>query len=519
MSTFKFTLPNGKLFELKGPPGFSFDQAKAVFDKQAATGSLVGMIPGSTLSAATQAAQGLPGAQSILAQAQSSITGSLGVGIPGAASTIGSISSSLAAAGGAVRNSLAGIAPGLTGAVGAASALSTALSVATSGPAAAAAISTINKTIAGQTLTNPIDTADFSKQASALIAIAPMTQAQTTGVLAQAKKLVSQRAGVLSTEKGLGAFGLGADQLEKAGILKPGMSKFVKSGASSLANLLKSPAAFTGKDAIKNAQDLLTNLPKQELIQQDLMKNGLAGLKVLGVPPLALSAIGAAGAALNSAVSSEQAANFLKGIPVVGSKLVEKFTANTRDGAFAAVLSKEKIPALFKSEITPVSATDTVNRDTVNAASIRVVGNSKVPEPNYGPAVPVRSVAEQTAQLNSAFADALISLKNIEDKSVDLEVNLSALETQATITDVEFLAINSQFAGLNFVYLSQSRSFAQVRETFDSSGPDVQLTNRKAASQVNRTVTELASTLVDYKNRIAELSKKRQGLAATSSRR
>jgi len=255
----------------------------------------------------------------------------------------------------------------------------------------------------------------------------------------------------------------------------------------------------------------------QELIQQDLMKKGLEGLKALGVPPLALSAVGAAGAALNSAVSPEQAANFLKGIPVVGENLAEKFTANTRDGAFATILAKDKIPPVFKAEVTPEPAADTVNRDTVNAASARVVGNPKVPEPNYGPSQPIRSIAEQNAELKSAFDEVLRSLESIESKSVRVEANLSALEMQATITETEFNAINSEFEGLRFQYLAQSRSFARVRETFDSSVPAVQLTNRKVAIKVQLTTTELASTLVSYKDRIAELSKKREGIAPTGA--
>jgi hypothetical protein len=516
MSTFNFTLPNGKPFELKGPPGFSFDQAKAVFDKQAATGSLVGMKPGESLSVSTQAAQGLPGAQSILTQAQSGIIGALGADIPGAAGAVGSSSKDLGAAGGALKGSVAGTAPGLTGAVGVGAAANAASSISTSGEGFITAVNTINKNIAGTALTDPVNIADFAKQPPALTAIAPLTQGETTGVLAQAKKLVNQDANTLSSEKGLGSFGLDADQLEKAGVLKPGMSKFVKSGASNLANLLKSPAAFTGKDGIKSSQDLLANPPKQELIQQDLMKQGLAGLKALGVPPLALSAVGAAGAALNSAVSPEQAANFLKGVPVVGDKLAEKFAANTRDGAFAATLSKDKIPAPFKAETTPEPAAETVNRDTLNAATARVVGNPKVPEPNYGPSQPIRSIAEQNAELKSAFDEVVRSLESIESKSVRVETNLSTLEMQATITETEFNAINSEFEGLRFQYLAQSGSFARVRETFNSSVPAVQLTNRKVSIKVQTTVTELASTLVDYKDRIAQLSKKREGLSASS---
>jgi len=55
-------------FEVKGPPGMTFEQAKAIFDKQVKTGALVGFKPGDTLSAATQAADGLASAQAQLAQ-------------------------------------------------------------------------------------------------------------------------------------------------------------------------------------------------------------------------------------------------------------------------------------------------------------------------------------------------------------------------------------------------------------------------------------------------------------------
>jgi hypothetical protein len=512
MGTFNFTLPNGKPFEIKGPPGLSLEQAKAIFDKQAASGSLVGLAPGSTLSAATQAASGLPGAQSILAQAQSGITGALGAGIPGAAGVVGAISSDLGAAGGALQGSLAGTSPGLTGTVGVGAALGAASSIATSGPGAATAIGTINKNIAGQALTDPVNIADFAKQAPALTAIEPMTQAETTGVLAQAKKLVNQGADVLSSEKGLGAFGLGADQLEKAGVLKPGMSNFVKSGASSLANLLKSPAAFTGKDGIKSANDLLASTPKQELIQQDLMKNGLAGLKALGVPPLALSAIGAAGAALNSAVSPEQAANFLKGAPVVGNKLAEKFTANTRDGAFAATLAKDKIPPAFKAEVTPEPAADTVNRETVNAAVTRVLGNPKVPEPNYGPVAPPPGRDDEiTATLKSLSEQILIGVAETNQAILRLTANVASLESRQTITAQEWEAVSNERSQLRAKYNSTTiLLIRQFNSTFDAAPKNIQQAFAAASKRLGLDTRDLVTNNTALNTRIKELAKKIQ---------
>jgi hypothetical protein len=386
--------------------------------------------------------------------------------------------------------------------------------VSTAGEGFTTALNTINKNIAGTALTDPVNIADFAKQAPALTEIAPLTQGETTGVLAQAKKLVNQGADILSTEKGLGAFGFGADQLEKAGVLKPGMSKFVKSGAASLANLLKSPAAFTGKDGIKSAQDLLANPPKQELIQQDLMKQGLAGLKALGVPPLALSAVGAAGAALNSAVSPEQAANFLKGVPVVGDKLAEKFAANTRDGAFAATLAKDKIPAPFKAEITPAPSADTVNRDTVNAASARVVGNPKVPEPNYGPAKPDPGADSQAETAIKEQATAIAAQLAVSEKEfATLDANLSVLESQQTITDAQWEAVDAERLAARDKYNNTvSPAIGALREIYNGASPAVKTAYKPVIDRIVKFAQDIVFTAIQSKSRINQLANKRQGV-------
>ena len=62
MSNFKFTGPDGKIFEIQGPAGATFEQAKAVFDKQLATGGLTGIPVGGLVNAITQATGGLSSA-------------------------------------------------------------------------------------------------------------------------------------------------------------------------------------------------------------------------------------------------------------------------------------------------------------------------------------------------------------------------------------------------------------------------------------------------------------------------
>jgi hypothetical protein len=116
MAEFSFTSSDGKPFSIKGPEGLTRDQAEAIFKKQDSTGSLVGFKPGDSLSAASQAADGLASAQSALQQAQSGIAGALGS--VGSVASLGSISTALGGAGGALGGSLAATAAGLTAAVG-----------------------------------------------------------------------------------------------------------------------------------------------------------------------------------------------------------------------------------------------------------------------------------------------------------------------------------------------------------------------------------------------------------------
>jgi hypothetical protein len=77
MSIFKFDNPvTGQQVEIKGAPTLTSAQAKAIFDQQLKAGSLVGLTTGDVISAATQAADGLPGASAQAAQAISGRGGS-----------------------------------------------------------------------------------------------------------------------------------------------------------------------------------------------------------------------------------------------------------------------------------------------------------------------------------------------------------------------------------------------------------------------------------------------------------
>jgi hypothetical protein len=482
MSIFKFTLPTGQPFEIKGPPGLTEAQARAIFDKQAETGALVGFKPGDVLSAATQAADGLPGAQAILAQAQGGaggVLGAIGGAIGGA---INSAQSALAAAGGALGGSVAGIAAGLTSAVGpAVSRISGALSggatnaagavsslIGSGGsaltPAVGAAtqiatstVQTLNKALTSTPVTNPINGANFLSASTALAPIASMAVPVVTGVLAQQKNLVGQATSVLNNVTGVGSFGLNASQLETAGFVKPGTAALVSAGTAALSTVLKSPAVWTGKDGIGSVTSLLSNESAQSKIQQGLMATGLAAVSAAGVPVNSLSPQGVAGLALNAAKSVTNTLDYVKGLPIPGDAAGEikaEFDQAVRDGAFAANFVETKVPPAWKAIDIPVPSGDTVNRDTLNAASSRIAGNPKIPPPNYGPPAPPDENAQVavTKELQALIVTISQRVNKASTERAAVKDKAAALANQQEITNDQWSALNAELQAFRADY-------------------------------------------------------------------
>jgi len=380
MSIFNFTNPvNGQPFEIKGPPSLSFEQAKAIFDKQVSAGSLVGFKKGDVLSAATQAADGLAAAQAQLAQAAKGIGGDLS---------------------GAIKNI-----PGV-------------------GDIAAQAQSVASKTLSGISaavsnlpVANGINVADFAKQGASLVPIQGLGISDVTAAMSSASKLVGQASSAISDTLGAGKFGFDASQLESVGVLKPGTAAtYLKQGINSLTDVLKSPAVFTGKDGINSLDSLLGSVPTQDGIQQQLMSQGLNAVKQLGIPTDKLSTASLAGLANNAAKSIPTTLDWAKGLPLPAD-IKSKFDTAARDGAFAADFANFKVDDPMKAVITPLPAVDTVNRQTVDAASKRIVGNDKVPTVKY-------SASDQIDAQKEAFA---IQKKFGEIKTIDLYIKRDAI--------------------------------------------------------------------------------------------
>jgi hypothetical protein len=554
MSIFNFPSPTGS-FSIKGPEGMTLDQAQAIFKQQLDTGSLAGLKVGSVVSAATQAAGGLPGASAMLSQAQGAISGLLPSGTnlgsitsilgPGGGAAAGQVAS-LAAGGAAAFNSLTTAASGATGAIskvlnGSGSGLSLpsipgvtgALTGAAGqiGSFANQAVNTVSKALSGA-VTNPINVADFAKQAPALGGIDGMKLPDVTSALASASKLVGQGVDKISDSLGVGKFGFDAKQLEKAGLVKPGTAAaFLASGAGDLVSVLKSPTVWTGKDGAKGLDSLLGNTGLQDKVQQGLMKSGLDGLKQVGVPVDKLNPQALAGVATNAAKSVTDTIDWIKGgasVPSVpGAAGLASAAAATAGGlagaaaslpadvkaafdnvassaAFAVSFAQGKVePALLK-ETKPEPATDTANTETVDAAAARVVGNEKVPSVSSGGG---------SGAAKATVIAALEFLKNLAAQAESLDRAVQSLNAESSITQEQWNTVNGELQVIratfnNKVNTYQTDAVNAVNAVPDSSSEKALLSSsvQKFQSVSKQFVTyaiQLKKDIADLANKIA----------------
>jgi hypothetical protein len=169
-----------------------------------------------------------------------------------------------------------------------------------------------------------------------------------------------------------------------------------------------------------------------------------------------------------------------------------------------------KIPPPFKAEIVPVPTSNTVNRDTVNAAVTRVLGNPKVPEPNYGPAEPPPGRdAEITATLKSLSEQILIGVAETNQAILRLTANVASLEARQTITAQEWETVSNERSQLRAKYNSTTiLLIRQFNSTFDAAPKDIQQAFAAANKRLALDTRDLVTNATALNTRIKELAKK-----------
>lgn len=131
----------------------------------------------------------------------------------------------------------------------------------------------------------PINAGDFAKMAGAATSsIGSLNPQNIQGMMAQVVKDVGQQANQISNTLGVGQFGFNAQQLESAGLLKPGTyAAYLSSGTNTLEQVLKSSSVWTGKDGAGSLTSFLNDTNIQNLTQNNLFQQSFQNLKANGL--------------------------------------------------------------------------------------------------------------------------------------------------------------------------------------------------------------------------------------------
>jgi len=399
MSVYNFTdTATGKVYRIDGPPDLTEPQARIIWQQQLDAGALTGLRRGESIDAYTQALGGLSAAESQVAQADARIAGTVAGRLTGPFDLATQSSST-----------------------------QTVLIADNLRSERSQALTGINQSLRSTPITDPITFGDYARQSPALRSVQGLAQPETTASLSQASRLVDQDYSKVSDDKGLGRYGLSVEQLERAGLVKPGTSaRYLNQSANSTVDVLKSPSVWTGKDGVNSMEDLLASPAKQDRAQQDLMSSGLASVEQLGIPVDQLSPQGLAGVALNAAKNIDGTVAWAKNLLSPDAKLDYDILA--KDAAFSVNFAKTKLNGAMKQEIPGFPAIDTVDRATLDAAAARITGNDKIPDVRYTniPAVPLGQVLSLSLGANTQRFQSIVSEFNLVSKKTEQQRETTA---------------------------------------------------------------------------------------------
>jgi hypothetical protein len=232
-------------------------------------------------------------------------------------------------------------------------------------------------------VTAPIDSAAFLEQTPAELSVGSLDTTQVTGLLAQARLDVGQNFDTVSLDKGIGEFGFSPSQLEGAGFLKPGTVQTFLKDPAQLESVLASPTVWTGKSGIGNLGSLLSDPALQSLTQNEIMVTALDGLRSAGVVTgtesprdLASFVQTASRFGVNTTVDWIQGA--------APPDIVSEINSVAKSAQFAVNFVDSKASEVVTGGIQLGGFTGTAQRSQIDRAVTDIIGNAKVPTPNFG---------------------------------------------------------------------------------------------------------------------------------------
>jgi len=354
MNVFKFITPTGQPIEVTGPAGSTYDQALAIFNQQYSTGSLTGLRAGDVLNSLVQAKGGLATA---LSQVTSSIT-------PSTISQIGSAITKI---------------PNLP-------------------------------------VQNPVNISTFvNTPVLAGSVVGPLSTTQVQGLLSSTAAAVNQPATEVTNEKGLGTYGLTPDQLQQAGLIKPGTADLINQDPANTVSILSSPTVWTGEGGAENLDSVLSNPTLQSVAQQSCLASSYDNLSELGVISDTKNNVFSSDTDLGAVVNN--AANYGTGATTawlnntLGGSDIGQLTTSATQSIFGMNFGSVNQPVsgggnpLQTGVQTPRGYSNTVNRSVIDTAFNSIIGNKKVPSnifanPVLG--VDARAQSSQVAAVNQS---------------------------------------------------------------------------------------------------------------------
>ena len=362
MNVFKFITPTGQQVELTGPAGSTYDQALAVFNQQSLTGSLTGLRAGDVLNSLIQAKGGLATA---LSQVTSSITPSTLSQIAGAVTKIPNL-------------------PAL----------------------------------------NPTTISTFvNTQVLAGSVVGPLSTTQIQGLLSSTATAVNQTATEVTNENGLGTYGLSANQLQQAGLIKPGTAELINQDPANLVSTLSSPTVWTGVGGADSLDSVLANPTLQSAAQQSCLATSYNNLSDLGVVSATTNNLIGSDTDLGAVVNN--AANYGVGATTswlnntLGGSDIGQLTTSAIDSIFGMNFGTANQPVsgggnpLQTGVQTPRGYSNTVNRSVIDASFNSIIGNNKIPSNIFSNPVLGIDVRTQATQLSAVNQSASILLTQL----------------------------------------------------------------------------------------------------------
>lgn len=242
MAIFKYTLPSGARFQMTAPDGTTQVEADKIFYEQVAAGTFVGYQKGDSISHPTEvlANFGLSRLERGTAGVDDKTLLSVVNGLP----TVATL-------------------PSLT-------------SIPVTNPVTSADYLQVN--------TNAIN-GQFSLGQTE---IGPLSPVQVQTLMGQLASIVDQPANTVTQQKGIGKYGFNCQQLERAGIIKPGfcdrycpVDPTTQQNPDNFVEIMSTTSGYTG-NGVTSLSDITSNEALQNQIQQTLMSQSYNSLLAAG---------------------------------------------------------------------------------------------------------------------------------------------------------------------------------------------------------------------------------------------